>query len=387
MRRTQVEERSLYIFVEAIRQAHPEVRQAVLDAFFAMPRHVFLDSFYERVQGEGVIWRYRTLAEMTPEEQVEAVYRDRALTISLDTDQHRFPASSSSQPSVMAAMLHALDVCPGHHVLEIGTGTGYNAAILAHLVGDPRLVSSVDIDTTLLERARLRIAQTVGPGMYLETRNGVLGVPEHAPFDRIEVTGAFPEVPSALLAQLALGGRLILNVRRNLMNIMLLVEKDQCGDITGQILPFGANFMMLYDGASPHQRVSVPQEPIAPVLHSDVTRLFVPSNLNHPDFGFFLQCHLPGARQLAYKQFIYLEDASSGRLIQFEGNEVRGDASLWQELVEAAGLFQQLGFPKCQDVTFRVDQGRQLMLLGNQQWVWYQETGGENSLPYRLIEK
>ncbi len=77
------------------------------------------------------------------------MYQNQALTTQVDA--RGLPTSSSSQPAVMALMLSYLDVKPGMRILEIGTGTGYNAALLVRLTGDPRLVTTLEIDSTLIK--------------------------------------------------------------------------------------------------------------------------------------------------------------------------------------------------------------------------------------------
>ncbi len=91
-----------------------------------------------------------------PEVGAAAAYRDEALVIKLDDDG--LPVSSSSQPAMMAIMLDQLDLQRGHRVLEIGTGSGYNAAIMSAVVGPRGQVSTVDIDAELAARARDSLA-------------------------------------------------------------------------------------------------------------------------------------------------------------------------------------------------------------------------------------
>jgi protein-L-isoaspartate O-methyltransferase len=100
----------------------PEVAQA----FLKVPREHFITHVYERA---GRDWNRRERTEAT-ETWLDLIYQDHALTTAINT--HQFPVSSSSQPSVMAAMLEALEVQPGQRILEIGTGTGYNAALLVY---------------------------------------------------------------------------------------------------------------------------------------------------------------------------------------------------------------------------------------------------------------
>src|SRR5579883_3067513 len=99
------------------------------------------------------------------------MYQNQALTTQVDA--RGLPTRSSSQPAVMALMLSYLDVKPGMRILEIGTGTGYNAALLARLTGDPRLVTTLEIDSTLIEQAQPRIEAVVGTGMIVLVCDGM----------------------------------------------------------------------------------------------------------------------------------------------------------------------------------------------------------------------
>lgn len=111
---------------------------AVADAFLAVPRERFLP-------------------HVAIEKGLAAVYRNDAIVTR--RDERGTPLSSSSQPSIMAAMLEALALEPGHRVLEVGTGTGYNAALLAELVGPAGRVTSVELDPDLATRAAAALAE------------------------------------------------------------------------------------------------------------------------------------------------------------------------------------------------------------------------------------
>lgn len=114
-----------------------------------------------------------------------------------------------SQPSTVALMTELLGVEPGHRVLEVGTGSGYQAAVLACLAGE---VDTVERLAPLARRARRALESLRLSNVRVWQSDGTLGLPERAPFPRIMVTAGSPEPPPALLEQLAEGGRLVLPV-------------------------------------------------------------------------------------------------------------------------------------------------------------------------------
>jgi protein-L-isoaspartate(D-aspartate) O-methyltransferase len=134
-----------------------------------------------------------------PPERVSAAYADHALPIAC--------GQTISQPYVVAYMTEQLGVKPQHRVLEIGTGSGYQAAVLSRLA---REVVTVERYRTLAEAARTRL-QTLGyTNVEVIVGDGMLGAPDKAPFDRIMVTAAAAEIPPALVEQLADGGVMLL---------------------------------------------------------------------------------------------------------------------------------------------------------------------------------
>jgi|HubBroStandDraft_4_1064222.scaffolds.fasta_scaffold42244_2 protein-L-isoaspartate(D-aspartate) O-methyltransferase len=158
---------------------------AVLDAFASVPRHLFV-----------------------PGVAPDAAYADDALVIKYDASG--VPVSSSSQPAMMAIMLEQLGLEPGHRVLEIGTGSGYNAAVLAHITGPAGRVVTVDIDQDLVADARDRLVAAGFPEVTVRCADGGFGAPDAAPFDRVIVTAGAWDIAPAWLDQLGPGGRLVL---------------------------------------------------------------------------------------------------------------------------------------------------------------------------------
>ena len=150
----------------------------VLDAMLKVPRHLFV-----------------------PESLRPRAYTDSPVPIGYD--------QTISQPYIVAFMTEALDVQSNHRVLEIGTGSGYQAAVLGLLANR---VYTIEIIAPLAERARGTLADLGFRNIEVRTGNGYLGWPEHAPYDRIMVTAAPEEVPPALVQQLKVGGLMAIPV-------------------------------------------------------------------------------------------------------------------------------------------------------------------------------
>jgi protein-L-isoaspartate(D-aspartate) O-methyltransferase len=133
-----------------------------------------------------------------------------------------------SQPYIVALMTDLLDPRPDHVVLEIGTGSGYQAAVLAELV---RWVYSIEVIPELAEEARERLRRLGCHNISVRTSDGNQGWPDHAPFDGILVTAAAPAVPDELLAQLRNGGRMVIPIGQHQRQELILVEKSAEGAI------------------------------------------------------------------------------------------------------------------------------------------------------------
>jgi methyltransferase of ATP-grasp peptide maturase system len=184
----------------------PAWRAAVAE----VPRHRLVPRFW--TQDATGAWQETDTATAPPEEWLERVYSNKVLISALAGEgSGARTRSSSSQPGLMVRMLEALQIRDGHRVLEIGTGTGYNAALLSHRL-EAGNVFSVDVEPDLVEEARARLAE-LGYHPTLRAGDGALGLPDHAPFDRIIATCAVPAIPWAWIDQLTEGGMVLTDVK------------------------------------------------------------------------------------------------------------------------------------------------------------------------------
>lgn len=142
-----------------------------------------------------------------PNHSLEAVYKDEAIMTRVEGN---VPLSSSSQPAMMAIMLEQLDLVPGEEVLEIGTATGYNAALMGHIVGETGRVISIDIDEELVEEAKENLKRAGVRNVTALAADGGYGYPEGAPYDAIILTVGSWDIAPAWIDQLAMDGQLLL---------------------------------------------------------------------------------------------------------------------------------------------------------------------------------
>ncbi len=170
-------------------------------------------------------------------EFIDSAYTDQALPIAC--------GQTISQPYVVAYMTEQLQIEPEHRVLEVGTGSGYQAAILSRLA---REVVSIERYRTLADAARQRL-QTLGySNVTIIAGDGFAGAPERAPFDRIMVTAAAEEVPPALVDQLAEGGKMVLPLGpRNATQHIVRLSKTSGGELTRENL-IAVRFVPLLPG-------------------------------------------------------------------------------------------------------------------------------------------
>lgn len=165
----------------------------VIDAIRSIPRHLFMDSSFE-----------------------DHAYQDKPFPIAAD--------QTISQPYTVAFQTELLDVLPGQKVLEIGTGSGYQTAVLLHL---KTKVYTIERQRELFKKTNIFFKKMGYRPKKVVFGDGYKGLPEHAPFDRIIVTAGAPEVPKKLLSQLKIGGKMVIPVGEDNQVMMRITRKTE----------------------------------------------------------------------------------------------------------------------------------------------------------------
>lgn len=163
----------------------------VIDALRTVPRHLFVPPPW---------WKY--------------AYEDHPLEIGA--------GQTISAPSMVAIMLEHLDLAPGQRVLEVGTGLGYNAALMGKIVGNEGRVYTVERHSSLGTKAMSLLAELGMKNVAVRIGDGSGGLPEHAPYDRIIVTCAAPAIPEPMIEQIKEGGRIVIPVGRGFFQELIL---------------------------------------------------------------------------------------------------------------------------------------------------------------------
>ncbi|MDV6014013.1 ATP-grasp peptide maturase system methyltransferase [Haloechinothrix sp. LS1_15] len=267
-------------------------------AIAGVPRHELVPRYYR--QRDDGSWSTVDGATVGRDEWLSTVYSDETLITSV-TDTHprwgtgQIAVSSSTAPGLMCTMLEALDVTDGHTVLEIGTGTGYNAALLCHRLGSEH-VYSVDRDGQLVAVARTRLA-ALGYTPTLVACDGAVGLASHAPYDRIIATCAVGAIPRPWIEQVRDGGLVLADLKAGgVAGNLVLLQRD--GDsASGRFLPSWGGFMTMRhdrdDGSDPprqprrtratgsERHTTAPAEPWRYTVPWFLAQLAMPSHLSY----------------------------------------------------------------------------------------------------------
>lgn len=307
-------------------------------------------------------------------EWLDAVYSDESLATRyapVPGTNLMWPTSSSTKPSLMARMLSLLAVHSGHRVMEIGTGTGYNTALLCHRLGNSN-VASIDIDPDLVTSARAHLAE-LGHGPTLVTGDGTQGIPDAAPFDRIIATCAVPAVPRQWIIQLREGGVIVTDLRGNLSSNLTVLHKINPTTVEGRVLIIPGHFMWLRPHVGNPLRDG---DELVTTIDRDGaiqrrTQLD-PGILDHPGLRFLLQLREPTVQAVwlvirdgAELLCVHARDgawAEADPTAQHGQHTVTqgGPRRIWDRIEHIAALWSQLGRPSADrfGLTVTTDQQR-----------------------------
>jgi protein-L-isoaspartate(D-aspartate) O-methyltransferase len=345
-------------------------------AFAVTPRHHFVP----RILNDG------TVIGRGDQGWLDAVYANEALATQsrpCDTSGRAIPSSSSSKPTVMARMLARLVVTPGHRVLEIGTGTGYNAALLAHRLGD-QAVYSIDLDPALVQAAREHLEE-IGLRPRLAAGNGVAGWPGGGPFDRIIATCAVTSIPPAWIDQLAEGGRIVAPLDAGSAGSLLVLDKTEPDEVTGIIDPYPVLFMPMRDTVdSPYGPGQEPGSAATGIPHYGTTTLDPAGPLTRPELALFLWLHAPGLRFGGSTDHGVVVAERGGARAEVDLRPLakgawavrqHGPYRLWDTIEHAVTAFEALGQPDASRL------GVAARNIPGKQYVWLDDPDSDHCWP------
>lgn len=329
-------------------------------AFMQVPRHVFLSRFF-RQSDDLSGWEAVTVDDPGA---LEMIYDTATWVTQLDNDPRRWqaardsgkptpgvPTSSSTVPGLMALMLEALDVHDRHRVLEIGTGTGYNAALLTERLG-PAQVTTVEVDPAVAQAAAASL-HTAGYTPQVVTGDGSDGHPDGGPYDRLVATVATPSIPQAWVGQVRPGGLILASLHRDLGGGPLaLLHVDEAGRAEGRFLPEYGGFMPVrtHPLADADQRLTAA---FATQSTDEGSTVAVgPDVLDSGDFGMIAALRMPGVTTIWFipdtgPQLWLLAGDGSWACLHEAARTVRqhGPRRLWDEVEAMHRRWVELGSP------------------------------------------
>ncbi|GER86077.1 hypothetical protein KDW_02390 [Dictyobacter vulcani] len=276
---------------------------SIESALLMIPREAFVPVFFHtnaQSLSTSTLW---ITFDTTHPDYSSQVYQDQPLITHLNS--YGMPDSSSSMPSVMVQMLEALDIQSNHTVLEIGTGTGYNAALIAYLAAG---CTTIDREPAYVEQVHQIIQHFHLDAIRTYIADGVKGYPEYAPYDRIIVTASTPLIPMAWVDQLHAGGRLVCDLAGPLARAFLILDKIHHEMVNGLFLPIMLNFMPMQSDLLPHIQYSrFPKiVPMQEIQLDDDSISMIHDLLGSHSFRWFLQWH---QRHIKLQQLIAPEKA------------------------------------------------------------------------------
>ncbi|MDY0815727.1 ATP-grasp peptide maturase system methyltransferase [Kitasatospora purpeofusca] len=322
------------------------------DAAGAVPRELFVGSYFVPVDGTTPTG-YRAVRHGDPG-WLEGICTDRTLVTQLDgrTDPEDAgdrqvtgaPSSSSTLPSLVLDMWQQLGADVGHHILEVGTGTGYSTALDAHRLGDGN-ITSIEYDPRVAERAATAL-RAAGYTPRLITGDGG-GDPDGGAFDRLIATCSVRYLPMAWLHQVRPGGRILVTLSGwGYANALALLDVTGPGEATGRFLPGHTSFMI----ARSHDR---PPRPTLALLPGEERPSRIdPSKLDTWTGSWVAQLAAPSAERMGSGAHQILSDVATGSQARTVPDPAggwtvvqRGPLRLWDQVETAIETWQHAGEP------------------------------------------
>lgn len=345
----------------------------------AVPREVFLAGrIYRPVAHSGPRWWEPVTPELVGQDYwLDLAYQDVTWVTQLDGADNAdaptgIPTSSSTMPSLVVRMLEDLGVRDGDRVLEIGTGTGYSTALLAHRLGGT-LVTSVEVDAGVAARAAAALHAT-GYAPYLATGDGLAGCRERAPYDRIIATCSVRFVPWAWLDQAAPGARIVAPLSGWMHGSGLAaLTVAEGGTAHGRFLPGMVSFMSARAHAAPPFRPGLPERDgdvraarYGPDVLDDWTGSFL-AQLAAPDVTSVKVSH-DGARFETL-----LTEPATGSYAWLTGDRGNGDnggtviqhgpTRIWDHVEETLATWDDAGRPAQEQFPIEITKDTQAVVL------------------------
>jgi protein-L-isoaspartate O-methyltransferase len=306
----------------------------------AVPRHLFVPQ---------ACWT-QLADRCEPVEDTEAwwalVTSDEPVVVQVDDGADDGPGiatSSNSKPSMVAKMLELLRVHDGHRVLEVGTATGYVAALLSARIGEKR-VYSIELDPAMARLGEHQLREA-GYAPHLRVGDGAAGWPEAAPFDGIISTCALRQVPYLWVQQLRLGGTLVLPLHRDFWSGMLVrLTAQPDGSARGRFHG-GASYMLM------RSQRAVDEQPVDGSTGRQREASVDPAKLLDHGFALYASAALPGVSlvhaQAGNELTVWARHVDGSAAVVTRGEQVReyGERPLWRQIEQAYQDWRALGSP------------------------------------------
>ncbi len=335
------------------------------EAFACVPRHAFVPRVFWWDDRKSD--HHSAIIESDSDRWLGLVYSDNVLVIE-PGKPGASPVSSSSQPSMMLAFLEGLEVKDGNSVLEIGTGSGYNAALLCERLGSDR-VTTIDVVPHLVEAARERLRET-GYTPTVEIADGRRGFPRKAPYDRIIATCSVSRIPQGWVDQLRDDGIIVAPLRGGCFEAgIVALKKQPDGSASGRLLRELAWFMPMTQDPTPADRDNL--ETLAAEGMGERRLCIVPAYLTTPSGQTFFAAALLRMETPGMEWFwmpdpaVAMPDGSWARVTLDKPPVVEqgGPRRLWDIVERSYDLFLSLVEPGSDryGITVRPD---------GEQWAW-----------------